>query len=166
MTNDGIDNRINVLNRAADGTLTPAGSFSTGGQGSGTFDYSANGLILGEQSPNNLNGGLQYLIATNAGSDTISVFDTRPDGSLELVDIEPARRRTTSRQMACSCPRTGGAERPLGHLLDRQHRQRQVRLYDQLSERRHLELPRTAGRPARAAQSDRGVIGSARATRP
>jgi 6-phosphogluconolactonase (cycloisomerase 2 family) len=90
MTNDATGNAINVFNRAADGTLTPAGSFSTGGLGSGTFENSANGLILGEQSPNNLNGGLNYLIATNAGSDSISVFDTRPDGSLELVDVEPS----------------------------------------------------------------------------
>jgi len=90
MTNDASENAINVFNRAADGTLTPAGTFPTGGTGSGTFENSANGLILGEQSPNNLNGGLNYLIATNAGSDSISVFDTRPDGSLELVDVEPS----------------------------------------------------------------------------
>jgi len=90
MTNDATDNQVVVLNRAADGTLTPAGSFSTGGTGSGTFENSANGLILGEQSPNNLNGGFHYLYATNAGSDSISVFDVNPDGTLELVEVEPS----------------------------------------------------------------------------
>jgi len=89
MTNDAINNAVVVLNRAADGTLTPAGSFPTGGTGSGTFENSANGLILGEQSPNNLNGSYKYLFATNAGSDSISVFRTTRDG-LELVDVEPS----------------------------------------------------------------------------
>lgn len=90
MTNDATNNQVVVLNRAADGTLTPAGSFDTGGTGSGTFENSANGLILGEQSPNNLNGGYRYLFATNAGSDNISVFETNPDGSLTLLDVEPS----------------------------------------------------------------------------
>ena len=89
MTNDATNNQVVVLNRAADGTLTPAGSFLTGGRGSGTFENSANGLILGEQSPNNLNGSYKYLFATNAGSNTISVFRTMQDG-LELVDVEPS----------------------------------------------------------------------------
>ncbi|MDQ3516853.1 MAG: lactonase family protein [Gemmatimonadota bacterium] len=78
-----------MLNRGADGLLTPAGSFPTGGTGSGTFENSANGLILGEQSPNNLNGSFKYLYATNAGSDDISVFRRTNDG-LELVDVEPS----------------------------------------------------------------------------
>ena len=89
MTNDATDNQVVVLNRSADGTLTPGGSFPTGGRGSGTFENSANGLILGEQSPNNLNGSFKYLYATNAGSDSISVFRTQQDG-LELVDVEPS----------------------------------------------------------------------------
>lgn len=49
------------------------------------FEQSANSLILDEQSPNNLNGGYKFLFATNAGSNTISVFRVKPDG-LELVD--------------------------------------------------------------------------------
>ena len=89
MTNDATNNQVVVLNRAADGTLTPAGSFPTGGMGSGTFENSANGLILGEQSSNNLNGSYKYLYATNAGSDSISVFRTTQDG-LELVEVEPS----------------------------------------------------------------------------
>lgn len=89
MTNDATANQVVVLNRAADGTLTPAGAFPTGGMGSGTFENSANGLILGEQSPNNLNGSYKYLYTTNAGSDSISVFRTTRDG-LELVDVEPS----------------------------------------------------------------------------
>jgi len=86
MTNDATNNQVVVLNRGADGLLTPAGSFPTGGTGSGTFENSANGLILGEQSPN---GSFKYLYATNAGSDDISVF-RRTNNGLELVDIEPS----------------------------------------------------------------------------
>ncbi len=89
MTNDATNNQVVVLNRSADGTLAPAGSFPTGGQGSGTFENSANGLILGEQSPNNLNGSHKYLYATNAGSDDITVFRTTNDG-LEMTDRKPS----------------------------------------------------------------------------
>lgn len=89
MTNDPINNEVTAYQRDTDGLLTPAGTFSTGGQGSGVFEQSANSLILGEQSPNNLNGGSKFLFATNAGSNTISVFRVRPDG-LELVDQQPS----------------------------------------------------------------------------
>jgi len=90
MTNDAGNNEVVVLNRGADGLLTPAGSFSTGGLGSGTFENSANGLILGEQSPNNLNGSFKYLYATNARSNSITVFRTSNDGTLEITDVEPS----------------------------------------------------------------------------
>ncbi|MBA3760468.1 MAG: beta-propeller fold lactonase family protein [Gemmatimonadales bacterium] len=89
MTNDATNNEVVVLNRSADGILTSAGSFPTGGLGSGTFENSANGLILGEQSPNNLNGSHKYLYATNAGSDNITVFRTT-NGGLEITDVEPS----------------------------------------------------------------------------
>ncbi len=89
MTNEADGNQIMVYKRAADGTLTPGKSFATGGRGSGTFENSANGLILGEQSPNNLNGSLQYLFATNAGSNSISVLQVKSSG-LTLVDVEPS----------------------------------------------------------------------------
>ncbi len=57
MTNEAAGNRIAVFNRAANGTLTPGGSFATGGLGSGTFENTANGLILTGQSPDNVGGG-------------------------------------------------------------------------------------------------------------
>jgi len=89
MTNDATNNQVVALSRSADGTLTPAGSFPTGGRGSGTFENSANGLILGEQSPNNLNGSTKFLYATNAGSNSITVFRATHDG-LEITDVEPS----------------------------------------------------------------------------
>ncbi len=89
MTNDPTHNEIVVFNRAADGTLAPAGAYETGGTGSGSFEQSGNGLILGEQAPNNLNGGYHYLYATNAGSNSISVFAVKSDG-LTLVSTTPS----------------------------------------------------------------------------
>ncbi len=89
MTNEQAGNRVLTYARDADGTLTERGSFSTGGKGSGGFEGSSNGLILGEQSPANLgNRGNHLLFATNTGSGDISVFRVRPDDTLELVERE------------------------------------------------------------------------------
>jgi len=90
-TNDPDGNEIVVFDRAADGTLTPAGSFPTGGLGSGLLENTANGVILTghsrESAPNNLGGSDRFLLTVNAGSDTVSVFETRP-GGLELVEVQ------------------------------------------------------------------------------
>ena len=80
-------NTIVAYSRAADGTLSLVGEYATGGQG-GDFDgaegldplISAYALI---NTPNN-----EYLMAVNAGSDTISVMRINDDMSLELVDTE------------------------------------------------------------------------------
>ncbi len=91
MTNDAAANTITAFDRSADGTLAPAGSFATAGQGTGTPEDSANGLILanvsGESSPINTKATGKLLLATNGGSDSISVFRVRPDG-LELTDVQ------------------------------------------------------------------------------
>ncbi len=93
MTNDPVENRVVVFDRAENGTLTAGRSFATGGIGSGQFEDSSNGLILAtrtsDSSPTNFTGGNRFLIATNAASDTISVFRTYDNGQrLELVDVE------------------------------------------------------------------------------
>lgn len=80
-------NTIVAYQRATDGTLTLAGEFPTGGQG-GDFDgpegldplISAYSLI---NTPNN-----EYLMAVNAGSDTITVMHINDDMTLEVVDTE------------------------------------------------------------------------------
>ena len=100
MSNEVDGNEVVAFNRGSDGRLEPAGTFETGGTGSGTIEDSANGVILanrsGESSPNNLQGTARFLFATNAGSDSISVFRVEPDG-LELVDVEPSNgQRPTS----------------------------------------------------------------------
>ncbi len=89
MTNEPTGNRVIVYNRAANGILTQGGSFATGGMGSGQFEGSAGGLILTGQSPDNLSGGNHYLIATNTGSNEISVFTVKKD-ELTLVNKVPS----------------------------------------------------------------------------
>jgi 6-phosphogluconolactonase len=93
-TNDPDANEIVVFDRAADGTLTPAGSFATGGRGSGMLENNANGVIVagvnGEEGPNNFTGTRRFVITVNAGSDSISVFRIRPQG-LQLVEVEPSQ---------------------------------------------------------------------------
>lgn len=91
MNNERSDNRIVMLRRGSDGMLTPGGSFSTGGKGSGSFEDAANGLVLGssqgEAAPNNLINEGRLLFAVNAGSNSISVFRVSKTG-LALVDVE------------------------------------------------------------------------------
>jgi 6-phosphogluconolactonase (cycloisomerase 2 family) len=87
MTNEPTGNRVVMFNRAADGTLTPGGSFPTGGMGSGQFEGSAGGLILTGQSPDNLGGGNRYLLATNTGSNEITLFAVKKDGLVFLNKV-------------------------------------------------------------------------------
>ncbi len=58
MSNARDGNEVAAFSRAPDGALTQVGSFPTGGTGSGSFEDSDNGLILGtiagEIAPNNL----------------------------------------------------------------------------------------------------------------
>ena len=87
MSNILEGNTVVAYQRAADGTLTLAGEFATGGNG-GDFDgaegldplISAYAII---NTPDN-----EYLMAVNAGSNTISVMEINDDMTLDLVDTE------------------------------------------------------------------------------
>jgi 6-phosphogluconolactonase (cycloisomerase 2 family) len=68
MTNDAAGNAIQVFDRAADGALTAAGIFPTGGLGSGSGLGSQGALILSDDN---------RLFAVNAGSNEISSFRVR-----------------------------------------------------------------------------------------
>lgn len=81
MNNDATANAILVFDRAADGTLAEAGSYLTGGAGTGGG--------LGSQGAVALSDNGRYLFAVNAGSNEISVFAA--DGStLRLTDTVPS----------------------------------------------------------------------------
>lgn len=84
MTNAAEDNQVAAFIREEDGSLLPAGEFSTGGNGSGgTVDP------LHSQGSLRLSQDHRLLFAVNAGSGTVSSFSV--DGpSLTLVDTKPS----------------------------------------------------------------------------
>jgi 6-phosphogluconolactonase (cycloisomerase 2 family) len=77
-TNSPAGNAVLVFDRAADGSLTPAGSFPTGGTGTGGG--------LGNQGAVLLHLSNTHLLVVNAGSNEVSSFRVREDGSLRLIN--------------------------------------------------------------------------------
>ncbi len=84
MTNAVGGNSVVVFSRSAQGALLPAGSFPTGGFGTGGG--------LGNQGALALTHGERFLIAVNPGSDDISVFAVDGNG-LRLTDREASGGR-------------------------------------------------------------------------
>src|SRR2546422_2222120 len=81
LTNSSDGNAVLVYQRGGDGLLTPAGSFATGGTGTGASLGSQGAVIVSDDH--------QLLFAVNAGSNSISSFRIRP-GGLELADTAPS----------------------------------------------------------------------------
>ena len=77
MDNSTNGNHVLTYQRASDGSLSPAGSFETGGTGTGGGLGNQGAVVL---SPNG-----RWLFACNAGSSEISVFRVTPQG-LHLPD--------------------------------------------------------------------------------
>ncbi len=77
LTNAADGNEVIAFDRAADGSLSPAGSVSTGGLGTGSGLGSQGALVLSEDN--------HWLFAVNAGSNEISSFFVGPRG-LVLTD--------------------------------------------------------------------------------
>ena len=81
ITNQVAGNAVAVFARSADGTLTAAGTFATGGAGTGAG--------LGSQGAVTLSDDGRLLFAVNAGSNDVSVFQVDPQG-LSLVSRTPS----------------------------------------------------------------------------
>ena len=81
LTNSPGGNAVVVYDRHADGSLAPAGSYPTGGNGSGAGLGSQGAVVVSDDQ--------RLLFAVNAGSNSVSSFRIRPDG-LELVDTAPS----------------------------------------------------------------------------
>lgn len=77
-TNDQTHNEVLAFSRRADGRLTAAGRFETGGRGTGEPH-------LPSQSSLALSDDGAWLLAVNAGSDELSLFEIAEDG-LRLAD--------------------------------------------------------------------------------
>jgi 6-phosphogluconolactonase (cycloisomerase 2 family) len=77
-------NSISAFDRHADGSLTPLADspYATGGRGTGS--------TLASQGALQLSADGRYLLAVDAGSNTISVLRIHNDGSLQLADTVPS----------------------------------------------------------------------------
>jgi 6-phosphogluconolactonase (cycloisomerase 2 family) len=84
MTDDAELNAILAFSRGADGSLEPAGTYPTGGAGSGGGES-----VLRSQGSVTLSGSGRFLFVVNAGSDEVSSF--RVEGSrLTLAGTAPS----------------------------------------------------------------------------
>jgi 6-phosphogluconolactonase (cycloisomerase 2 family) len=81
MTNAADGNAILAYQRAASGSLMPAGTYPTGGFGAGEGLGNQGGVVLG--------AGNRQLFVVNAGSNDVSAFRIMPQG-LMLTDVEPS----------------------------------------------------------------------------
>lgn len=77
LTNSSSGNAVVAYRRSADGSLSPAGSFATGGAGTGAG--------LGSQDAVVVSNDRRALLAVNAGSDSISSFRVEDHGGLALA---------------------------------------------------------------------------------
>ena len=81
LSNQTSGNSVLRYTRLADGTLTAAGSFATGGTGTGMGLGSQGALIMSEDG--------SWLFAVNAGSNSVSVMQVGASG-LSIADTEPS----------------------------------------------------------------------------
>jgi 6-phosphogluconolactonase len=72
MSNAVSGNAVLAFHRSSNGLLTPAGSFPTGGTGTGAGLGNQNGLVLDRHE--------RWLHAVNAGSNEVSLFSVEPSG--------------------------------------------------------------------------------------
>lgn len=79
LSNQPTGNSVLAYDRAADGTLTAAGQYPTGGTGTGTG--------LGSQDAVVLDGAGRHVYAVNAGSDSITSFDVTRHGLRRLSTV-------------------------------------------------------------------------------
>lgn len=81
LSNQTTGNAVIAYDRAADGTLTPAGSYPTGGTGTAAGLGSQNGVIVDRAG--------KHVYAVNAGSDSITSFAVTR-GGLRLLTTVPS----------------------------------------------------------------------------
>jgi 6-phosphogluconolactonase len=82
-------NTVVAFQRSADGTLTPAESYETGGAGSADPHLASQGSVT-------LTGDARHLLVTNAASSDVTAFSVGGDGLLQLLGRTPAGRAPKS----------------------------------------------------------------------
>ena len=98
-TNDATANAILVFDRSFEGRLSPGGSIATGGQGTGAALASQGALAQSHDG--------RWLLAVNAGSNTLSVLEAT-DGWLAVRDVADsggtsAGHVTELAAVSCTC---------------------------------------------------------------
>jgi 6-phosphogluconolactonase (cycloisomerase 2 family) len=88
LSNQATGNEVLVYERAADGSLTPAGSADAGGLGTGGG--------LGSQGAVILDAAGRHLYAVNAGSNTIAAFRVTPGGLVRTDVVDSGGTMPTS----------------------------------------------------------------------
>jgi 6-phosphogluconolactonase len=78
-TNSTAGNQVEVFSRDADGALAPAGTYNTGGTGTGGSGFSQGSVTL---SPDG-----RTLLVVDAGSNQVSDFAVLPGGALRLRNV-------------------------------------------------------------------------------
>jgi len=86
-TNDPAGNAVLVYDRAPDGTLSPAGTYATGGNGGAQTGAVVDPLA--SQGSVVYDAANRVLLVTNAGSDSVSVFAVDGD-ALQLRQVAPS----------------------------------------------------------------------------
>ncbi len=94
MTNGRGANHVVAFDRRPGGQLVKVGKFATGGTGSGSFEDTANSMILGtargEAAPNKPHRRRSSVVRDQRAQHDITVFRIRRD-HLEMVELEPSR---------------------------------------------------------------------------
>jgi len=78
-TNATSGNQVEVFSRQANGTLTAAGTYNTGGTGTGAGGFSQGAVTLSQDQ--------RTLLVVNAGSNQVSDFAVLPGGALRLRGV-------------------------------------------------------------------------------
>jgi 6-phosphogluconolactonase len=81
LTNAPTGNAVIAYHRGADGSLSSAGTYAAGGNGTGAGLNSQGAVVA--------TGDRRFVLAVNAGSNSISVFRAGEDG-LQLLDTTPS----------------------------------------------------------------------------
>jgi 6-phosphogluconolactonase len=88
LTNSPAGNAVLVWHRAADGSLTAAGSYMTGGAGTGGGLGSQGAIILSQDH--------QWLFAVDAGSNHVAAFNVHPNGLTLTAHVPSGGTQPTS----------------------------------------------------------------------
>ncbi len=99
-SNNETANEVVAFAREKDGRLREVGRYPTGGKGTGSFEDSAQGIVLGsaegEASPTQNIESTELLFVANAGSGSITVFRVLAGGLEKVTEMPSGGNRPVS----------------------------------------------------------------------